>query len=471
MIPRSTTASLSARGVSLGAIPQSEGDTNRTVSREAWQAAALDDADLRLLKRDSEAFLHQSLSTPCLNVLAAAEGCEIIDRQGRRYLDFHGNSVHQVGYRHPRVVQAVREQLETLPFCPRRYTNEPVVRLAEALGAEAPGELSKVLLAPGGASAVGIAIKLARVATGRSKILSMWDAFHGASLECASVGGEALFRERVGPLMAGVEHVPPAAPYRCAMGCGGTCTMACANYVEYVLERERDVAALIAEPIRCTMVVVPPEGYWRRIREICDRKGVLLIFDEIPTCLGRTGDMFASQTVGVTPDILVLGKGLGGAVLPQAAVLARRDLDVAGELALGHYTHEKSPLGAAAALAVLEVIHEEGLLARSRALGAMALERFRSLARDVPLIGDVRGAGLLLGVELVTDRAAKTPAMGPAEEVLYACLEEGVSFKVSSGNVLTLTPPLVISDAQMERALDVIERAIRRAARTSSGQG
>ncbi len=156
-----------------------------------------------LLDRDAAAFLHQSLSTPCLDALVEAEGIWLTDVEGRRYMDFHGNNVHQIGYRHPRVVRAVKDALDTLPFSPRRFTNGYAVELAERLAALAPDPLGKVLFAPGGTLAIGMALKLARVATGRHKTISLWDSFHGASLDAISIGGEAVFRKGIGPLLAG----------------------------------------------------------------------------------------------------------------------------------------------------------------------------------------------------------------------------------------------------------------------------
>ncbi len=440
---------------------RTEGDINLSPRRQAFAREHLDERTRALLEADAAVYLHQSLSTPCLNALRRCEGIYLEDFQGRRIMDFHGNSVHQVGYAHPRVLAAVREQLETLPFCPRRYTNEPAVKLAEKLAALAPGDLGKVLLAPGGAMAMGMALKLARYATGRFKTISMWDSFHGASLDAISVGGEALFRKGVGPLLPGAEHVPPPTPAGCVFGCGGTCAMRCADYIEYVMEREGDIGAVVAEPMRCTTVTPPPEGYWRRVREICDRHGALLIFDEIPIGLGRTGTMFYCEQLGVTPDILVIGKGLGGAVMPVAAMIARRDLDVCGDVALGHYTHEKSPLGAAAALATIACIEEEGLLEKTRELGAYAIGRLEVMKRRLPLISEVRGVGLQLGVEL--RRADGSKAVEEAETVLYGCLERGLSFKVSDGNVLTLSPPLVITREQLEEALLIVEGEVGKA--------
>jgi 4-aminobutyrate aminotransferase len=176
-----------------------------------------------------------------------------------------------------------------------------------------PDGLDRILLAPGGTNAISIAVQLARLVTGRHKVISMWDAFHGGTLDSMSLSGERLFREGMGPLMSGVEHVPPPDGYRFMWNCHaeGGCTLRCADYIEYVMEREGDVAAVVAEPIRSTPYI-PTREYWQRVRDICDCHGALLIFDEIPHALGRTGEWFTCMNFGVVPDILVIGKGIGG---------------------------------------------------------------------------------------------------------------------------------------------------------------
>ncbi len=442
-------------------LATTEGDVNRSPGREWWIETCISGSTREVLEEDARFFLHQSLSTPCLNVLERVEGATLFDLEGRAFLDFHGNSLHQVGYCNPQVIQTVKDQLDTLSFCPRRYANRPAVALASRLAGLAPGDLNRVLLAPGGTTAVGMALKLARVVTGRFKTVSMWGAFHGASLDAISVGGDAQFRAGIGPLLPGTEHVPPAEPFRCRWAPHGgcpECDLKCAEFVEYVLEKEGDVAAVIAEPIRCTTVDLPPPGYWQRVRSACDRHGALLILDETAVCLGRTGRMFACECFDVVPDILILGKGLGGGVFPLAAIIARETFNVAGDIALGHYTHEKNPVACAAALATLDCIEEERLLQRAAEKGQLALERFTGMQSSHPLIGDVRGLGLLLAVELTLPGGAA--AREEADEVLYRCLAKGLSFKVSSGNVLTLTPPLTISDEELAKAMQIIEASL-----------
>jgi 4-aminobutyrate aminotransferase len=440
---------------------KSEGDINISPRRSEWQRKHLNEETRALLEEDARYFLQQSLSTPCLNAIRACEGIFIEDLQGRRYMDFHGNNVHQVGFGNPAVIAAIKDQLDKLSFCTRRYTNQVAVDLARKLAQIAPGNLNKVLFSPGGTSAIGIAIKLARIATGRHKTISMWDSFHGASLDAISIGGESIFRQDIGPLLPGTEHAPPPDEYRCLYECGsrGGCDLMCARYVEYILEKEGDIAAVIAEPIRSTPYI-PKPGYWQTIRRACDRHGALLVFDEIPHALGRTGKMFTCENFDVVPDMLVIGKGLGGGVFPLAALIVKDNLDIAGDRALGHYTHEKNPVACAAGLATINLIESENLAAHAAEVGRYALEHMKEMMTRHPLIGDVRGLGLLMGIELVKDRKTRERASDEAEAVMYAALGKGLSFKLTMGNILTLTPALTITREEMARALGIIEECL-----------
>ena len=444
-----------------------EGDSNLSPHRRQWTERVARDPGHEMVEGDAEFFFHQSLSTPCLAAIAKAEGIWIEDTAGRRYMDFHGNNVHHIGYGHPRLVAAVKKQIDALPYTPRRFTSEPAVALARKLAGITPGRLSKVLFATGGSDAVDMALKLARAATGRFKTVSFWDSFHGAGFGGMSVGGESLFRGNMGPLLPGTEHVAPFACYRCPYGYQDidgrpdldACHLACAEMVRYVLQKEKDVAAVIAEPVRA-VPYVPPPGFWQTVRQACDEVGALLIFDEIPTGLGKTGRMFVCEHFDVVPDILVLGKALGGGVMPISAMIARPELDVTAERALGHYTHEKNPVSARAALTTIEIIEDEGLADNAARVGGRALGRLQEMKARHPLIGNVCGLGLVIGVELVEDRETKAPAVQVADRIMYRALEQGLSFKTTMGNVLTLTPPLIVTDDQMDRALDIVEAAI-----------
>ncbi|MCG6243016.1 aspartate aminotransferase family protein [Vibrio diabolicus] len=438
----------------------SEGDVNTTPARQAWNASMNDERTQALLKHDSEVFLHQAMSTPCLDTLEAAEGIYIQDATGKKYMDFHGNNVHQLGYGHPHVIKRVQEQIAKLPFSPRRFTNETAIECAEKLTQICGGELNRVLFAPGGTSAVGMALKLARHITGNYKVVSLWDSFHGASLDAISVGGEACFRQGMGPLMAGVERIPPAVSYRGAFPVADGSDVHYADYLEYVIEKEGGVGAFIAEAVRNTDVQVPSKAYWKRIREICDKHNVMLIIDDIPNGMGRSGEWFTYQAYDIEPDMLCIGKGLGGGLVPIAAMVTKDKYNTAEQISMGHYTHEKSPIGCAAALATMEAIEQEGLLNKAKADSQFMREKLLEMKAKCPVIGDVRGIGMLWGIELVTDHESKARAYDEAEAVLYQCLNNGVSFKVSQGNVIQLSPPLIITREQLTEALAIFEEAI-----------
>lgn len=411
-----------------------EGDINSSENRQQWISRQTDTTTTALLNADANVFLHQSLSTPCMDVLSAATGIYIINQQGKQYMDFHGNSVHQLGYRNKYITDRVKAQMDTLAFSPRRFTNVPAIQLAERLTS---GDLSRVLFAPGGTSAIGMALKLARVVTGKYKTISMYDSFHGASLDSISVGGEYQFHQDLGPLLTGSIHVPPPDPKRGIW----KDEMAYADYIEYVIEKEGDIGALIAETIRSTDVIIPTIQYWKRLREICTKHGVLLILDEIPICMGRTGSLYAFQQYGIVPDILVLGKGLGAGLIPMAAMLCKEEYNRAAHISLGHYTHEKNPLGAAAALAALDYMEEYKILDHVKEMENHIGSRLKNLPS--------RGKGMLWAIEADN-----------AEQALYRCLEQGLSFKVSSGRVLSLYPPLITSKEEIDHALDIIISAI-----------
>ncbi|RFM33322.1 (R)-1-hydroxy-2-aminoethylphosphonate ammonia-lyase [Chitinophaga silvisoli] len=411
-----------------------EGDINSSENRQQWISRQTDTTTTALLNADANVFLHQSLSTPCMDVLSAATGIYIINQQGKQYMDFHGNSVHQLGYRNKYITDRVKAQMDTLAFSPRRFTNVPAIQLAERL---TTGDLSRVLFAPGGTSAIGMALKLARVVTGKYKTISMYDSFHGASLDSISVGGEYQFHQDLGPLLTGSIHVPPPDPKRGIW----KDEMAYADYIEYVIEKEGDIGALIAETIRSTDVIIPTIQYWKRLREICTKHGVLLILDEIPICMGRTGSLYAFQQYGIVPDILVLGKGLGAGLIPMAAMLCKEEYNRAAHISLGHYTHEKNPLGATAALAALDYMEEYKILDHVKEMENHIGSRLKNLPS--------RGKGMLWAIEADN-----------AEQVLYRCLEQGLSFKVSSGRVLSLYPPLITTKEEIDHALDIIISAI-----------
>ena len=437
---------------------KSEGDINTGEHRAAYTSSITSPDTKDLLRRDAEVFYHQALSTPCFQAIDHASLNCLYDLDGKEYIDFHGNNVHLVGYAHPKLVEALNEQILQLPFSPRRFTNEKAVTLAERLVALSNGDMGRALFAPSGSIAIGMAIKLARKVTGRYKTISLWDSFHGASMDAVSIGGEAIFRNNSGPLMPGSHLAPPPDPDTCLWNCGQICTSHCASYIEYILKKEGDIAAVIAEPMR-SVPVIPPIGYWQRIRQACDEYGALLIFDEIPNGLGRTGSFFTYQQYGIVPDMVVLGKALGGGLIPFSALLGKSAFNDALALtAIGHYTHEKSPLGAAVALALIELLHEENLIEQGIVKGEYIAAHINAWKDEFSLIKDFRHASLLMGIVL-DERHPCWTRTDPAEFIMYQCLKNGLNFKISQGKVITLTPPLTISYTEIDKALSILKGA------------
>lgn len=431
-----------------------EGDVNLSPLRASWETG-LDNRTLDLLQRDARSFLHQSLSTPCLNVIESAQGLYLTDIQGKKYMDFHGNSVHQIGHNNPFVIERIKSQLDQLSFCPRRYTNLPIIELAERLTGLMPSGLSRVLFCPGGTSAVGMALKLARVITGKTKVLSYTDSFHGASLDAIAAGGEEQFKKYMGEFPDTL-NVPGPDTYRFP-DTGEAHSLA---LIEEAFQKNREIGAFLTETIRNTDVSIPSFSYWKNLRLLCDQYQVLLILDEIPIAFGRTGKMFAFENYAIQPDILCLGKGLGAGIIPMAGIITREEFNIAKEISLGHYTFEKNPLGAVAGLAMLDFMEKENLLSRAKTKEQILGHELTGLQKRYPAIGDIRGIGMLWGIELVKDPATKERDMDLASRVMYRCLENGLSFKVSQGNVLQWVPPLTISETECRKAVEILEEAL-----------
>jgi len=442
-------------------LQREQGDVNTTPNREKYWDRNLSGRARELFDADCRYFLHQSLSTPVLNVLSKASGACIEDIDGRKYIDMHGNGVHNAGFNHPEVIAAVKRQLDgQMTFCPRRYTNEPAVNLARKLAEITPGYLCKSLFCPGGSEAIEMALVLAKQVTGNFKIISFWDSFHGAGFAAASVGGEEHFTGGMGPMMPGAMHVEFPNYYRNPWGfeTKEAVDAECLRQIERLMAKQPGIAAVIGEPVSATPVI-PSRRYWDGVKKLCAQYGALLIFDEIIEGFGRTGKMFAGEHY-LTPDVLVLGKSLGGGLVPFAAIVTREEYDRLPHRSIGHYTHEKNALCAAAALAEIAAIEKEGLVDHAAVLGRYALERLNEMKERHPLIGHVAGLGLHLGIDLVKDRGTKERAVEEAEIIMYKCMEKGLAFKTIEGNVITLRPALVITREEMNRALDILEGAI-----------
>lgn len=401
-------------------------------------------------------------------VVAKAQGSRLYDPDGREYVDLTAMwAVANVGYGHPRVVEAVRRQLERTTFTSALTAIAPeTVELAERLIGLVPGDFpKKVWFGLSGSDANECIAKLVPIATGRPRLIAFMGAYHGQTGGSLSLSGhtaQARF-----PSAGNVVKIPYPNPYRPLWGRVPP-EEALEQVLSFLTEQvfasicpPDQVGAIVVEAIQCDGgEIVPPPGFLRRLREICDAHGIWLVFDEVKVGCARSGRFWAFQREGVVPDAVVFGKPIASG-LPLSGVVGRAELLDAAPA--GHlFTTGGSPVAAAAALATLDVIEEEGLAERARRLGAHALERLREMQERHPLIGDVRGEGLVLGVELVRDRERRTPAPRECAKVVYRALEYGVVvwYVGLHSNVLEITPPLVIGEDELDRALEGLERAI-----------
>jgi 4-aminobutyrate aminotransferase len=438
-----------------------QGDVNTTPNRRKYWERNLSGQAKEWFEKDVKYFLHQSLSTPVLNVLSKAQGIFIEDLNGKKYIDMHGNGIHNSGFNNPDVIMAVKRQLDVeMTFCPRRYTNIPAIELAKKLAEITPGGLCRSLFCPGGSEAIEMAIMLAKLVTGNFKTISFWDSYHGTGMGAASVGGEEHFRGGLGPMVPGAFHVEFPNYYRNPWGYENKedVDAECLRQIEVVLQREPEMAAIIGEPISATPAV-PTQRYWQGVKKLCEEYEALLIFDEIIEGFGRTGKMFASEYF-VTPDVLVLGKSLGGGLVPFAGIVTHEKYNGCQHRSVGHYTHEKNALCAAAALAEIAYIETNKLCEHAAELGHYTLRRLNEMKEKHSLIGDIAGLGLHIGIDLVKNQKTKERAVDEAEIIMFKCLENGLSFKTIEGNVITLRPALVITQKDMDHALDILDNAI-----------
>lgn len=401
-------------------------------------------------------------------IVARGEGARIFGDDGRAYLDcFAGISVVNAGHVHPKVAEAAKRQIDRLIHASSyTYYVESVADLAERLAAITPGRLQKTFFANSGAEGNEAALRMAKAYTGRHEFIALERSFHGRSLGTLSITGNMARKTRGGPYLSGVAFAPAPFPYRSRFGDDPEVVAAqAADAVEDAIRFHTagDVAAFIAEPVMGEGgIIVPPKSYLPRVKEILDRYGVLLIADEVQCGFGRTGAFFAIEHFGVEPDILVSAKGIADG-FPLSATIARPE--VADSFRPGEHlsTFGGNPVSCAAAIANIEVMIEENLPGRASRLGERALQILRDETRNVEAVGEVRGIGLMLGLELVRDRASRRPDPALAKTVRNYCREHGVLIGVGGvdGNVLRLQPPLVIGEEELEQALAVVVRGVR----------
>jgi len=397
-------------------------------------------------------------------VVARGRGPVVEDVDGNRFLDFMaGIAVCSTGHSHPAVVAAVKDAADRfLHICGSDFYYEGMAALCERLARGAPGGSKKrVFLTNSGTEAVEGAIKLARYATGRTAIIAFRGAFHGRSTGAVTLtSSKARQHAGFGPLLPDVHHVPFAYRYRCQL-CGDKpeCTRGCLGVIEQELFTRhldpRDVAAIFVEPIQGEGgYVVPPDGWLRDLRELCDRHGILLVADEVQCGVGRTGKMWASEHEGVEPDILLTAKGLGSG-MPIGAIVAKESVST-WETGSHGSTFGGNPVCCAAALATLDLV-EGGLMANGALMGERLMAGLRRLQEKYACIGEVRGRGLMIGIELVKDRATREPAPELLRDLVLGAFRRGLLLLGAGKSTLRLAPPLVVDDYDVDTALALID--------------
>ena len=422
------------------------------------------------LQAEREKYVPKGMGSAMPVFAESADGATITDVDGRTYLDFAtGISVMNIGHSHPRVVKAIAEQAQRLV-----HSGAPVmmpalyVKLARRLCEITPGQFEKkALLVNSGAEAVENAIKIVRQATGRPAIISFHNSFHGRTLMTMSVTGKvAPYRQNFGPYAPEVYQVPYPYEYRrpagmAAESLGGACVEAIRQLFKTTVGADR-VAGILVEPVQGEGgFIVPPPDFLPALRQLCSEYQIPLIADEVQTGFGRTGKMFACEHSGLEPDLIVLAKSLGGG-LPLAGVVGRSELmDATRPGGLGG-TYGGNPVACAAALAVIDVLIEEKLPERGAKLGARAMTRMRGWAERFSFVGEVRGTGAMVAVELVRDRSTREPASALTNQVLSYCHGHGLALLKAGlyDNVVRLLFPLTISESDLDRGLDIIEDAL-----------
>jgi 2,2-dialkylglycine decarboxylase (pyruvate) len=402
-------------------------------------------------------------------LVTRASGAWVETADGRKVLDFtSGQICSTLGHNHPRIAEAVRETLDRVIHLNSWMLSEPVLALAERLTSLFPPPLDKVILLNTGSEANEVALKLAKMHTGRFEVAGLARSFHGLLGGISSVNF-SMAHAGYGPLLPGALLLPAPYAYRCPVRhCDGACDCTCLEAGFELVDQQSvgSLCAVIAEPVLSAGgIIVPPDGYFRRLRELCDERGMLLVLDEAQTGFGRLGTMFGFERDAIVPDLVAVSKTLGGGV-PLAATVtnAAVEEDCVGKGFLHVTSHVSDPLPAAAGLAVLEVIEEERLVARARERGEYLLQRLRELQTAHEQIGDVRGRGLLVGIELVEDRDSRRPADMLGAAVTAECLERGLSMNIvragTSANCFRMAPPLTIEEDEIDLAVEILDASL-----------
>ncbi len=402
-------------------------------------------------------------------VVKSGHGAIIEDADGNEYIDMLASAgATNTGHSHPKVVKAIQEQAaEFIHYTPAYMYHEPLIKLAEKLVEITPGKFSKkVMFGLTGSDANDGMMKIARAYTGRTKIISFVGAYHGSTYGSISISALSLnMRRKIGPLVPDIFHINYPDCYRCR--CGKTvesCNLECLNelqekFTSYLPPEE--VAVIIMEPIAGDGgIVIPPAKYVKKLYEICQQHGILFAVDEVQQGFGRTGKWFAVEHFGVDPDIIVMGKSIASG-MPMSAIVAREEIMESVGPPAHLFTTIGNPVCCQASLATIDVIEEEGLLKGSEEKGAYLKKKFEQLKEKYPMIGDVRGLGLSIGVDLVKDPVTKERYQEACAKICYRCWEKGLLLTFFANNVLRIQPPLVITYEQMDKAIEIIEEAMK----------
>lgn len=402
-------------------------------------------------------------------LIARARGSLLWDSHGQEILDFtSGQMCATIGHNHPRIVEAIRGACEGALHLFSGMLSPPVVELSRRLADLLPPHLSKALFLSTGAEANEAALKMAKLHTGKFEIVGYTGAWHGMTSGARSLNYVA-GRRGYGPMMPGSLALPAPNAYRCPIRhCRDACDMTCLDVGFDMVDAlsTGSLAAVIAEPVEsCGGIIVPPDGYWQKVKQHCDKRGMLLIFDEAQTAFGRLGRDFAFQHFGVEPDILSLSKTLGGG-LPLSATVTSEGIEAdCHAKGFVHATsHVSDPLPAQVALAVLDVLAEEDLNARALAAGEHLSEGLRHLQEKHEIIGDVRGFGLLQGVEIVKDRESRAPNVSGGRAITERCMQLGLSMNIVAvgdmASIWRIAPPLTVTREEIDRGIAILDQAI-----------
>ena len=403
------------------------------------------------------------------SLIAKARGTVLWDTDGREYLDFtSGQMCATLGHNHPRIVEAIHAACEGALHLYSGMLSPPVVALSQRLAALLPPHLSRALFLSTGAEANEAALKLAKMHSGKYEVVGFTGAWHGMTSGALAVNYVA-GRQGYGPTVPGSLAIPAPNAYRCPIRhCQGRCDATCLDVGFDMVDAQStgSLAALIAEPVESSGgVIVPPDGYWQRVKEHCEKRGMLLIFDEAQTAFGRLGRDFAFQHFGVEPDMLTLSKTLGGGLPLSATVVSEAvEADCHAKGFIHPTSHVSDPLPAQVALAVLDVLAEEALAERALVMGEHLAAGLRHLQDRHEVIGDVRGFGLLQGVELVKDRETRAPDAATGRAITARCMELGLSMNIvsvgSMAAIWRIAPPLTVTTEEIDRGIAILDQAI-----------